>query len=431
MPHTLLEEIRNWFWPSGMSEASCASPSSNGEARGGVAEPCAFVIDDEGSISNLISTILESAGMRSQIFHTTEDAVAALDAGHPQIVFLDFALRKSDAVDVIRELGGRRYRGPVQVMSGNDPEILEDLRRIGTRHGLDMWPAITKPFSAEAICQVIAGVFLEHERGGRGCLDEALAQGWLDLWYQPKIDLRARRLTGAEALIRCHHPVRGLIEARTLLKGASETSMAALTEFVVVRALRDFDDLAASGIDLRIAVNTNLDALTRVRIQDLVREHRPRSRTWPGLILEASESEIVKDVTLVHEIATQLSLFGIAFSIDDFGTGYSSFARLRDVPFAELKLDASFVQGCASDTHNAGICRAIIDLAHHFRAVAVAEGIETARDLQAIHRMGCDIGQGYLLARPMSKMRFIASLRPRAVRGMAPQLAEGYHLAVG
>src|SRR5262249_13237552 len=169
----------------------------------------------------------------------------------------------------------------------------------------DMWPAITRPFRAEIIYQVIAGVILEHERGGRGCLDEALAHGWLDVWYQPKIDLRARRLAGAEALIRCHHPVRGLIDADTLLKGASESSIAALTEFVVVRALRDFDDISAAGVDVHVAVNTSLDALTRVAVQDLVREHRPRSRTWPGLIIEASESDVVKDVAVVHEIATQ------------------------------------------------------------------------------------------------------------------------------
>ena len=431
MPHALLEEIRNWFWPAGMNDAAPAPAGPNGDAEAGAAKPCAFVVDDQGSISNLISMILEAAGVRSQVFHTAEDAVAALEAGHPQIVFLDFALRKSDAVDVIRGLAGRRYRGPVQVMSASDPEVLEDLRRIGTRHGLDMWPAITKPFRAEVIYQVIAGVVLEHERGGRGCLDEALANGWLDLWYQPKVDLRARKLAGAEGLIRCHHPVRGLIEADTLLRGASESSMATLTEFVVVRALRDFDDIAASGADVHIAVNTNLDALTRISIQELVREYRPRTRTWPGLIIEASEGDVVRDVALVHDIATQLSAYGITFSIDDFGTGYSSFARLREVPFVELKLDGSFVQGCATDAGNAGICRAIIDLAHHFGAVAVAEGIETAADLQAIHRMGCDMGQGFLLARPMSKLRFIASLRPRTMRAVASQIAREYRVATG
>src|SRR5262249_60703904 len=115
----------------------------------------------------------------------------------------------------------------------------------------------------------------------------------------------------------------------------------------------------------------------------------------------ASEGDVVRDVALVRDIATKLNAYGITFSIDDFGTGYSSFARLREVPFVELKLDGSFVEGCASDAHNTGICRAIIDLAHHFGAVAGAEGSETAATLQALHRLRGDLGQGHLAAPPM------------------------------
>ncbi len=121
----------------------------------------------------------------------------------------------------------------------------------------------------------------------------------------------------------------------------------------------------------------------------------------------------------MHEISTQLRIYGITFAIDDFGEGFSSFARLRDLPFAELKLDRSFVHGSGADSQNAGICAAIINLAHHFGAVAVAEGIETAADLQAVHRMGCDMGQGYFLARPMPKESFINLLRQRSLQKQA------------
>ncbi len=93
----------------------------------------------------------------------------------------------------------------------------------------------------------------------------------------------------------------------------------------------------------------------------------------------------------MHEIATQLRIYDIAFAIDDFGEGFSSFARLRELPFAELKLNRRFVKGSGTDRKNAGICQTIIDLAHNFGAVA--EGLEDADDLQAVHRMGCDIGQ--------------------------------------
>jgi len=121
----------------------------------------------------------------------------------------------------------------------------------------------------------------------------------------------------------------------------------------------------------------------------------------------------------MHEIATQLRIYGITLSIDDFGEGYSSFARLREIPFAELKLDMSFVKNCANDKKHAAICQAVIQLAHNFDAVAVAEGIDNASDLQAIHRMGCDIGQGFFFARPMPRAEFVSMLRQGVSKKMA------------
>src|SRR5207253_8540856 len=156
-----------------------------------------------------------------------------------------------------------------------------------------------------------------------------------------------------------------------------------------------------------------VSVLLKLPIPTMVREYRPQASHWPGIILEVSEDQIVRDIALAHEIATQFRINGISIAIDDFGAGYSSFARLRELPFAEIKLDRSFVNNCANDAKNAGICQAIIDLAHHFGAVAVAEGLENASDLQTIHRMGCDMGQGFLLGRPMPKDRFISALRQR------------------
>jgi EAL domain len=97
----------------------------------------------------------------------------------------------------------------------------------------------------------------------------------------------------------------------------------------------------------------------------------------------------------------QLKIYDILLSIDDFGAGYSSLARLKQLPFAEVKLDTNFVQGCASNPQNAALCKAVFDLAHSFDAVAVAEGIEKPEDLRALYQMGCDLGQGYLLAAPI------------------------------
>ena len=414
MPLSLL---RNLFRPIDSGEDVTLAPLATGHTQS--AAPNAFVIDDEDGICKLITMTLATMGVASKKFHTASEAVAALETGLPAIIFLDVALKKSDAIDVIRGLGERGYQGIVQLMSGSNVELLEDVRRIGARHGLTMRPPLTKPFRAESIRHIIRDTHLADSPLSVVGLDEALAKGWLELWYQPKIDLRSKTLAGAEGLIRCRHPVHGMLSPASFLPGASESSHSSLTEHVIATALRDWDEFAAAGVRLHTAVNTSIGALANLSLPALIREHRSNSADWPGLILEVTESEVVKDGALMHEIATQLRIYGISFAIDDFGEGFSSFARLRDIPFAELKLDQSFVKGSGTDERNAGICQTIINLAHNFGAVAVAEGIETAADLQAVYRMGCDIGQGFLLARPMPKASLVALLRQRALQSQA------------
>jgi EAL domain-containing protein (putative c-di-GMP-specific phosphodiesterase class I)/CheY-like chemotaxis protein len=414
MPAELIEQMRKWLWPTGRSDDS-DSPQ-RGAQHAVVSPPHAFVIDDEEGICKLVAASLTTIGLPVRSFHTAQQALAALNRRLPAIIFLDVALEGSDAIDVIRGLSEKSYRGIVQLMSGSDTSLLDDVNRIGLRHDLNMRPPLRKPFRAATIRQVVIDAGLDRKPVPAVGIDEALAKGWLELWYQPKIDLRTKTLSGAEGLIRCHHPEHGTLSPASFLPNASTASHAALTELVVRTALRDWQEVADIGVQLQMAVNTSIGALTKVDLPALVREHRPTHANWPGLILEVTESEVVKDVGLAHEIATQLRIYGITLSIDDFGEGYSSFARLRELPLAELKLDRSFVNDCANDAKNAGICKAIIDLAHNFGAVAVAEGLENASDLQVIHRMGCDIGQGFLLARPMPKSRFLTALRQRALQ---------------
>ena len=417
MPTTLLQDIRNWFRPLDSGEDVTLAPLAENQMAS--ASPHAFVVDDEGGICKLITMTLAKMGVEAEKFHTAQDAVAALDRRLPAIIFLDVALKRSDAVDVIRGLGEKGYGGIVQLMSGSNVGLLEDVRRVGARHGLNMRPPLSKPFRGEAIRQIIIDTHLAERPLTVVSLDEALANNWLELWYQPKIDLRSKTFAGAEGLIRCRHPVHGVLSPQSFLPGASERSHSMLTEQVIVTALRDWDEIAQIDVHLHTAVNTSIGALANLQLPALIREHRPTSEKWPGLILEVTESEVVKDVALMHEISTQLRIYGITFAIDDFGEGFSSFARLRELPFAELKLDRSFVKGSGTDARNAGICQTIINLAHHFGAVAVAEGLEDAPDLQAVHRMGCDLGQGYLLARPMPKNNLIALLRQRALHKQA------------
>ena len=193
----------------------------------------AFVIDDEAGICSFIAMALDSLGVQAETFGSADPAISALEQGHPAFVFLDIALGGSDAVDVIRALADMRYRGNVQLMSGSDVVLLDDVRRIGVRHGLNMRSPLKKPMRLDDIRQAITVAPMGGQAKSRQSsvsavrveLAEALDRGWLELWYQPKIDLRSNTISGIEGLIRCRHPEHGVLTPASFLPGADDQSM--------------------------------------------------------------------------------------------------------------------------------------------------------------------------------------------------------------
>ena len=256
-------------------------------------------------------------------------------------------------------------------------------------------------------------------------LDAGLRDARLELWYQPKIDIKQRCLAGAEALARIRHPERGVMLPASVLPGECGDVMARLTEHALLTVLRDWTVFDDAGFNLRLAINVPVNLLDRLPISTIVTENRPAAEYWPGLIVEVTEDEIVRDIRRSQEIAAKLRVSGISVAIDDFGAGFSSFSSLRELSFAELKLNSSFVKGCAGDPTNAAICQTAIDLAHRFGSAAVAEGIETIADLQAMQIMGCDFGQGHLVAPPMPKDDFMALLQQRMNKPRTKPAPEG------
>ena len=250
----------------------------------------------------------------------------------------------------------------------------------------------------------------------RIAIDEALRNNWLEIWYQPKIDLKRKCLAGAEALARIRHPQQGMLWPASFLPGIDEESLSHLTEHALLSTLRNWSLFEEAGFNLHLAINVPATALFKLPIAQIVSENRPKSDAWPGLILEVTEDQIVREIAQTQKVAPELEAVGVTIAIDDFGAGFSSFASLRDLPFAELKVDGSFVKNCAIDANNAAICQTAIDLAHRFGSVAVAENIETMADLQALVVMGCDFGQGMLVAPPMPRDRFLELLRQRMNR---------------
>jgi EAL domain-containing protein (putative c-di-GMP-specific phosphodiesterase class I) len=269
---------------------------------------------------------------------------------------------------------------------------------------------------------------------GMVTLADVLGRGWFELYYQPKVELGSHRLVGAEALVRARHPKRGVLPPGVFLPGASSEDMLKLTERVIRAALRDWEDCAEIGAPhIKLAVNVPADAFVKLPIAQMIREERPRAENWPGLILEVTEDLVFNDLKMANEVAAELRANHCSLAIDDFGAGYSSLARLRQLPFSELKIDRVHITDCHVDRIKAGMLESIVELAHRFGLTTVAEGIETAHEAHKLQGIGCQIGQGYLFAKPMPKGDFIAGIssrtgrpRPAPRRGLFGGLIPGF-----
>lgn len=246
-------------------------------------------------------------------------------------------------------------------------------------------------------------------------IGEALDHGWLEVWYQPRIDLKRKCLAGAEAQVCMRHPDRGVLMPAEFTCGP-EAELALLSESTLQAALNNWSLFEEAGFNLTLAVSIPAHVLLDLPIGQLVAKHRPTSDRWPGIILQVAEDELVRDRDLAREIADRLRAAGAKLAIDHFGSRHSSFASLRELPFVELKLDGTFVIDCSTDAANGAICQTAIDLAHRFGAAAAVAGVESQADLQALMAMGCDFGQGALISPPMSQAEFLDLLRQRVTK---------------
>ncbi len=245
-----------------------------------------------------------------------------------------------------------------------------------------------------------------------GLLNEltvALQCDQLEVYYQPKVDLRTRRVRQAEALVRWVHPSRGVVSPDEFISLAEQAGLIGqLTQLVLAKVVRQIRRWSSVGIELIVSVNVSALDLGEDGFADRVLELLRENGVHPSrLILEMTESNVVRDVNLTREVMQRLQGVGVHFSIDDFGTGYSSLAQLRSLPLHELKIDKSFVLNLTASADDVLIVRSTIDLAHNMGLVVCAEGIESEAAAALLVTLNCDIGQGFRFSRPVPADAFL------------------------
>jgi diguanylate cyclase (GGDEF)-like protein len=248
-----------------------------------------------------------------------------------------------------------------------------------------------------------------------GELRHAVERDELRLFFQPKIELKTGRVTGAEVLLRWQHPTRGLLYPVDFIPFAEQTGfIRRLTRWTLDHAIAQGAQWHSAGKALELAVNISVEDIGDVRLDSRVASMLTRHQLPPALLtLELTESGLVEDPTRALRVLDAIAALGVSLSIDDFGTGYSSLSHLARMPVHEVKIDRSFVQGLESDPEFAPLVRSAIDMGHSLGLKVVAEGIETEQSAARLRNFGCDIGQGYLYAKPMPLAAFEAWLEGR------------------
>jgi EAL domain-containing protein (putative c-di-GMP-specific phosphodiesterase class I) len=233
-------------------------------------------------------------------------------------------------------------------------------------------------------------------------LQQALEEQRLHMVYQPKVTLREGKLARVEALVRWEDPELGTVEPSRFVPLAEQHGLIDdLTQWGLRTILRQWLDWCEEGIDTCIALNISALSLQHLDFPDLV-ERMCRALEVPTdrLVLELTEGATQPLIKLMDTL-TRFRIKGIGLAIDDFGTGYSSLMQLRHLPFNEVKIDQAFVADIDRSRDCRLIVQTIIDLAHGLGLRATAEGIETIEQLRLVRELGCDLAQGYLIARPL------------------------------
>ncbi|WP_177419130.1 GGDEF/EAL domain-containing response regulator [endosymbiont of Lamellibrachia barhami] len=372
-----------------------------------------LVIDDEPEIGVFVRDVALDLGYEAIAIHRP-DSFEEYFSDDIDLVVLDLIMPGRDGVELLRTMAGRASTASIILISGYDIGVLHSAQKLASEQGLHVVGTLTKPIRYRELEDMLNAIVYPPKNRPHDAIEllefpseqelqRAINNDELEPYFQPQVNFSDNSLVGVEALIRWRHPAHGLLMPNIIIPLAEQFGlMDKLSAEVLQQAFKQVSEWMAAGLKTRVAINMapcnfkdlNLPELIDVKI-------RQYGLGSDQVTLEVTETTLMQELIKSLDILTRLRMKRIKLSIDDFGTGYSSLQQLHRIPFSEMKIDKSFVMRATSDKEALAIVKMTILLGHELGMKVVAEGIENQETWDLLSDLGCDVAQGYFIAKPM------------------------------
>ena len=373
----------------------------------------ALVVDDDSFVRRVLARQLGALGIADVLQAADGGDALQLLSGSRRIdlVICDLMMPGFDGVRFLRELQRLAPDVPLILISGLERKVLMTAAQAARARGLRVLGALSKPVSKEALQNLLAQlsrnpaapVAESHPPIDAAELQQAIDDDEIVPFVQPQVAARSRRPHGAEALARWLSPTRGIVEPGDFI-GVAERSglLDALSHLMLRKAIDACGIWHRQGLELRVSVNVPVSLLEQIDLPDrLARLARAAGLDPQHLVVEITESSLMRGSAQALDVLARLRIHGVELSIDDFGTGYSMLGLLKQAPFTEMKIDQSFAAAAVDDREALHIVESSLRLARDLGLRTVAEGVADDAVATLMTRLGCDLLQGYCIARPM------------------------------
>jgi EAL domain-containing protein (putative c-di-GMP-specific phosphodiesterase class I)/CheY-like chemotaxis protein len=372
--------------------------------------PRACVADSKKHLRAFLTDVLEDLGFVTCECAEADELGMMLATQLPDLVVLGLSVDGIEAGKILENLVRGNFGGQVLVIGARESVMVKAVQQVGAEYGIAMLPPLTTPFAAGSLRERVAALLPEEPAPSPAVnVSEALHAGWLELWYQHKIDARTLVRGGAEAVVRMRHPTWGVVPPAYFIPEDDDPHFLRLSDFVIDRATQDWRYLFEQQSPTDISINLPVSFLKNRQVVRNLCRRMPAHPAFGGLLIEINSAEAIHNLDLLIDVTKEARFHNITVSIDDVGADWPALTGLDSFPFAELKVDRQFVTGCANDRRKQTVCRHVIELAKGYGARVVAEGVETRADFITANEMGFDLVQGYLFGKPMGLKKFARS----------------------